>query len=163
MSAILLSVKPEFAHAILDGSKTAEVRRRFPAQQLPATLYLYASSPERAIIGTAELTCIERPRSADVWRLYRDTIQISRGSLATYLEDVEDAAILRVDRPSRWAAPLPLADLRLVVGVEPPQSFRYLTDDHVQLIDSWSSASIPIADSDSEGEIALGPLAVTMR
>ncbi|BDZ48613.1 hypothetical protein GCM10025867_08540 [Frondihabitans sucicola] len=141
MTAILLSVRPEFANAILSGTKTAEVRRRFPTQVLPTTLYLYSSTPERAVLGTAVLQSIDRPRAVDVWALYRDRIRIGRGPLASYLKDVAQAAILRVEDPIRWHRPLTLAELRSQVGVEPPQSFRYLTDDHLQSIARWGRSS----------------------
>jgi predicted transcriptional regulator len=126
VTAILLSVRPRFAHAILDGTKSAEVRRRFPSQPDRATVFLYSSSPERAVLGTVHLDAIDRPAADDVWKLYHDRIEIEQASLNDYLEDVDAAAILRISAPYRWSTPVPLSDLRRLVGVEPPQSFRYL-------------------------------------
>jgi predicted transcriptional regulator len=126
VTAILLSVRPRFAHAILDGTKSAEVRRRFPSQPHRATVFLYSSTPERAVLGTVYLDSIDRPRARDVWAQYHDRIAIEEASLNQYLEDVDAAAILRISAPYRWSTPVPLSDLRRLVGVEPPQSFRYL-------------------------------------
>ena len=130
MTAILLSVRPVYASGLLAGTKTAEVRRRFPEQSAGTTIYVYSSTPERAVVGTLRLDGIDRPAVGDVWQQYEHRIQISRPALEEYLADCEHAAILRVSKPVVWAAPMPLRQLRDVVGVEPPQSFRYLDDGH---------------------------------
>ena len=141
MTAILLSVRPRFAHAILDGTKSAEVRRRFPSQPDRATVFLYSSTPERAVLGTVHLDAIDRPQADDVWNLYHDRIEIEEASLNDYLEDVDAAAILRISAPHRWDTPVPLSDLRRIIGVEPPQSFRYLDDDQSHRLTRLGSAT----------------------
>ncbi|WP_109211328.1 MULTISPECIES: ASCH domain-containing protein [Microbacterium] len=150
MTAVLLSVRPRYAHAILAGTKTAEVRRRFPRQPPGTTLYLYSSTPDRAVLGTAQLEAIDRPSADRVWNLYRDQIEIEKAALGDYLSDLEAAAILRINNVRRWMHPVPLRDLRLRLGIEPPQSFRYLTDEHIGILEvlrrreanalSWSVA-----------------------
>ncbi len=134
MSAILLSVRPVYAAGLLAGTKTAEVRRRFPDQPPGTMIYVYSSSPERAVLGTLRLDAIDRPASADVWLRYRDRIQISRPSLEEYLSDCDEAAILQVSEPTTWQVPVSLIALREVVGIEPPQSFRYLHDHHRRVL-----------------------------
>lgn len=136
MTAVLLSVRPRYAHALLAGTKTAEVRRRFPYQPPGTTLYLYSSTPDKAVIGTVQLHAIDRPSVDRVWTLYRDQIEIEKAALGDYLSDLEAAAILRVHNVHRWSHPVPLRDLRLRLGIEPPQSFRYLTDKHVRILEA---------------------------
>ncbi|MCT9820797.1 ASCH domain-containing protein [Microbacterium sp. W1N] len=143
MTAVLLSVRPRYAHAILAGTKTAEVRRRFPYQPPGTTLYLYSSTPDKAIMGTAQLDSIDRPRVDRVWNLYRDQIEIEKAALGDYLSDLDAAAILRVNNFHRWSHPVPLHDLRLRLGIEPPQSFRYLTDEHVRILDGLRAREAP--------------------
>lgn len=127
MNSILLSVRPTFARALMDGTKTAEVRRRFPAQPAGSRLFVYSSSPDRAVIGTLRLDSIDRPNSQDVWRLYAHQIEIDEEPLDLYLEDTASAAILHVSEPALWNRPVPLSQLRSRIFLEPPQSFRYLT------------------------------------
>ncbi|MDX2377770.1 ASCH domain-containing protein [Microbacterium sp. LRZ72] len=136
MTAVLLSVRPRYAHAILAGTKTAEVRRRFPHQPPGTTLYLYSSTPDRAVLGTAQLDAIDRPSADRVWNLYRDQIEIEKAALGDYLSDLEAAAILRINNASRWNHPVSLRDLRLGLAIEPPQSFRYLTDEHIGILEA---------------------------
>ncbi|MDQ7876576.1 ASCH domain-containing protein [Microbacterium sp. QXD-8] len=139
MTAVLLSVRPRYAHALLAGTKTAEVRRRFPHQPRGTILYLYSSSPERAILGTVRLHAIDRPSADRVWHLYRDQIEIEEAALDDYLSDLDSAAILRVNDSRRWRHPVPLRDVRARLGIEPPQSFRYLTDEHVKTLGALRS------------------------
>ncbi|RKS90273.1 putative transcriptional regulator [Microbacterium sp. AG790] len=136
MTAVLLSLRPRYARAILAGTKTAEVRRRFPHQPPGTTLYLYSSTPDRAVLGTAQLDVIDRPSADRVWTLYQDQIDIEKTALGEYLSDLEAAAILRINDVRRWRHPVPLRDLRLHLGIEAPQSFRYLTDEHIGLLET---------------------------
>lgn len=140
MRSILLSVRPAFAHALLAGTKTAEVRRRFPAVATPATIYVYSSTPDRAVFGTIELEGIDRPAASSVWDLYRHEIQIHRQPLEEYLDNVNDAAILRVRSPIRWPKAMPLALLRSEIGLEPPQSFRYVDPAREERLRAWAES-----------------------
>jgi predicted transcriptional regulator len=96
-----------------------------------ATLFLYPSTPDRAILGTVRLTAIERPNVQDVWHLYPNEIEVGEEALSDYLTAAESAVILRVNRPLRWRRSIPLALLRSALGIEPSQSFRYLRDAQV--------------------------------
>ena len=53
---LMLSVRPRFARALLAGTKTAEIRRRFPDVPVGTTVVLYSSSPERALLGTMRVS-----------------------------------------------------------------------------------------------------------
>lgn len=124
--SVLLSVRPEFANALLAGTKTAEVRRRFPSIAAGTTLYVYASSPSRQVIGTLRTSAVHRLPPESVWNRFKRMIGIDRGYLDAYLDGVEHAAIIEVDTPTTWTRPVSLLELRRHVAVEPPQSYRYL-------------------------------------
>jgi len=136
MTAVLLSVRPRYANALLAGTKTAEVRRRFPHQPRGTIFYLYSSTPDRAILGTVQLDGIDRPTADRVWPQYADQIEIEEAALGDYLAASASAAILRVSKPARWQHKVPLELLRSCLQLEPPQSFRYLTNEHVTTLES---------------------------
>jgi predicted transcriptional regulator len=150
MNTILLSVRPPFARAIMAGTKTAEVRRRFPYQPVGSTVLIYSTTPDCAILGSVQLDSIDHPETRDVWRLYKDKIKIDQSALDQYLDEASFAAILHVSSPVHWPVPVPLKELRRLTGVEPPQSFRYLETDHVRVL-------LDFAHSRSEVESALQP------
>ena len=132
--AVLLSVKPRYAQALLAGTKTVEVRRRFPAQPSGTVIFIYASSPVRAVLGTVVLDQISRVASEAVSHIHRGQIEIGREELAVYLDGVETASILEVSGPRTWSGSVPLEALRARVELEPPQSFRYLTGEQADLL-----------------------------
>lgn len=134
--ALLLSVKPRFARAILEGRKTVEVRRRFPQVPAGTTVVLYSSSPERAVLGTVRLTRAIRVNPNAVWETYSEDIGIEEDALEDYLVGADSSTVLQVEAPESWSRPVSLGLLRETLGLEPPQSFRYLTEDQVEAIRS---------------------------
>ncbi|HWV48106.1 MAG TPA: ASCH domain-containing protein [Microbacterium sp.] len=132
--ALLISVKPRYARAILEGRKTVEVRRRFPEVPPGTTVVLYSSSPERAVLGTVRLKQTITVPSDRVWEMHSSAIDIAEDALGEYLEGAEDSTLLEVEDPQTWARPVSLTSLRALLGLEPPQSFRYLDADQVALI-----------------------------
>ena len=132
--ALLLSIKPRFARAILDGRKTVEVRRRFPEVPVGTMVVLYSSSPERAVLGTVRLKRSIRVDPSQVWDTYSGDIDIEEAALADYLAGAEASTVLQIENPETWSQPVTLAALRELLGIEPPQSFRYLAPDQVAKI-----------------------------
>lgn len=126
--AILLSLRPRFAQAILDGTKTVEVRRRPIRAPRGTILVLYASSPTMAILGTAELGAVNVRHPDVAWKEYENDLGLSREEFTTYLNGSDSAHLIHVWKPRRLNEPIPLSCLRASAsGFKPPQSFRYIT------------------------------------
>jgi len=126
--SILLSVRPRFAHALLAGTKTAEVRRQFPDVPPGTTAVIYSSSPEKAALGTMRVRALVRSTKSAIWRDYSKAIGIRRAELRDYLDGARECSILELDEPQIWASPVHLEQLRKTLHLEPAQSFRYLSD-----------------------------------
>ncbi len=134
MTALLLSVKPVYAQALLAGTKTAEIRRRFPTAPPGTTVFIYASSPTRALVGTVRLDEVTRASPDAVWREHHEKIEIDQESLADYLRGRDEAALLWVSEPDRWDEGISLQAMRQHLELEPPQSYRYLTEVQVDIL-----------------------------
>ena len=134
--SVLLSVKPKHAQSLMAGTKTAEVRRRFPDIATGTLIYVYSSSPERAIIGTLRSEAVHRRGPDEVWEQFKGTIDIDERYLDDYLTNAEEAVVVEVSAPKPWNIPIPLAQLRELIGVEPPQSYRYLTKEQATVLES---------------------------
>lgn len=130
--ALLLSIKPQYARAILEGRKTIEVRRKFPTIDPGTTVVLYSSSPEKAILGTVRLKRTMKVNPNSVWGQHRSDIGIDENDLTAYLAGADESTLLEVDCPDSWERPVSLDSLRAVLGIEPPQSFRYLATEQVE-------------------------------
>ena len=125
--ALLLSVRPRFAHAILEGTKTVELRRRRIAALPGTSVILYATTPTKAVVGTARIasTVVCRPETA--WRDHALCLGLERHEFDGYLAGATRACLLFLEDAQWLASPLPLAELRLTPSFRPPQSYRYVS------------------------------------
>ena len=128
MRSILISVRPRFAHALLDGTKTIEVRKRFPLNLGACLLFVYSSTPEKALIGTVRLHSVTTIAQGRLWVEHGPSLGIDEISLDTYLAKTSLATLLHVRDADPWAQAVPLAVLRAEFGLAPPQSWRYIDD-----------------------------------
>lgn len=139
---LLLSVRPRFAQALLQGTKTAEIRRRFPDVSAGTTVVIYSSSPEKAALGTMRVRSFIRSTAADIWNDYSTVIGIDEAELTDYLDGATECSVIELDDPQIWANPVPLDELRRVLHLEPAQSFRYLNGrQFARLVDLAASST----------------------
>lgn len=123
---LLLSLRPRFAHAILDGTKTVELRRT-RVSALPGTLLvLYASSPVMAVVGVATMADRDIASPPTIWRRYRDRLGLSRTEFFEYFSGAEHATALSITAPRTLPEPLTLNRLRTHSAFRPPQSYRFI-------------------------------------
>ena len=124
MHRILLSVKPEFANRILDGTKKFEYRTRLAGRQVGA-IVLYATKPLIQVVGEAEV--LERLSGSPIalWEATGEDSGTNRAEFMEYFGGCRTAHAYRLGRVSRYDKPKSLAEL----GVrQPPRSFVYLQD-----------------------------------
>lgn len=134
--ALLLSLRPKFANAILDGTKTIEVRRRPICATEGTPVILYASSPVRAVVGTARLGGVTSHRHDAAWRAYRDYLGLARREFKEYLEGTSVVYLLHLRDVCSLNQPILLQHLRADAPFQPPQSFRYVAaNDPGRLLD----------------------------
>lgn len=123
---LLLSLRPRFAEAILEGIKTTELRRRPINAQPGSRVILYASAPTMAIVGTARLKKVEAAEPAEAWSRYHDRLALAESEFYAYLDGSDHAYLLHLTRINCLDRPLELKELRRTGGFQPPQSFRYI-------------------------------------
>ena len=120
---VLLSVKPQFAEAILAGDKTFEFRRLLWRQDV-TTVVLYASSPTCKVVGEFTLDEVLTLHLDALWASTCDGGAINRDYFDQYFEGRETGHALKVKRTRRYRSPL---CLKKDFGIShPPQSFRYI-------------------------------------
>jgi predicted transcriptional regulator len=127
--ALLLSVRPRYAHAILNGTKTAEIRRQRPAVRSGTLVIIYATKPVGAIVGTARISGISSGKPADMWEQYQRSTGVTKAEYEAYLAGAETAYLLFLRRVQRLEPLLTLEQIRSATTFQPPQSYRYLNQD----------------------------------
>ena len=90
----LISIRPNFARAILAGNKTVELRRRLPSIERGTRLWIYATRPLGAIIGSAVVDEIIEGTPAEVWDMCRDRTAVSRCEFDEYFSGTDRALAL---------------------------------------------------------------------
>ncbi|MCX4628511.1 ASCH domain-containing protein [Streptomyces sp. NBC_01443] len=148
--AMLLSVHPRFATAILAGSKTVEVRRQRVAAPPGTAVLLYATAPTMAIVGMARIASVQVASPREVWSTSRTRAGISRREYDAYMTGATRASGLTLKDPVTFDAPVPLTALRATGPFHPPQSYRYLKCDDLQLM----AMAAPSADSTLRGVLS---------
>ncbi|WP_369812787.1 hypothetical protein [Kineosporia sp. R_H_3] len=103
-----------------------EVRRRTVNASPGTTVILYASSPVRAVVGTARLADVQVLPPREAWRRHSRRMGITHIELRDYLDGVDLAHLLLLERVNRLDRPLYLGDLQDQAPFRPPQSFRYI-------------------------------------
>ncbi|WP_435769662.1 ASCH domain-containing protein [Nocardioides sp. SYSU DS0651] len=121
---LLLSIQPRFAKAILDGTKTVELRRKPPRDQ-PDFVIIYGSGAAKAVLGVAQLKEVHTSTPDDIWKKFGGTSGVTRAEFNEYFKGSETASALELTHPRRSGEEVSLSRLR-EFGLEPPQSWRYV-------------------------------------
>lgn len=133
MKDILISIKPEHANRIMSGEKKIELRRKFPESAvsgaLPQRMIIYSSSPVRAIIGEVLMGPITRFKQENVafaYRVLQERACVDEKAFHAYFDGLGGVGIV-VHKPILYSTPITLDEMRKL-GIQPPQSWRYLPD-----------------------------------
>ncbi|MFF8951918.1 ASCH domain-containing protein [Streptomyces sp. NPDC014940] len=139
--AMLLSVHPRFASAILDGSKTVEVRRQRVAAPPGTPVLLYATAPTMALVGMARIAAVHVASPKEVWSAHRAQTGITRREYDAYMSGATQASGLTLEAPLSFDEPVTLGALRAAGTFHPPQSYRYMKSDDLRKVAAAGSAT----------------------
>lgn len=132
-------MKPRFAEMILRGDKTVELRRTAPSLPVGALVVIYATSPTRAVVGTAQLSAIHSASPTAIWEEFGLSVGLTRSEYRSYFAGVRRAVAICLGDLRRLPTAIPLAELQLRwADFRPPQSWRYL--DHQEMTGVIQSA-----------------------
>lgn len=120
---VVLSIKPEFANKIFDGTKKFEFRKAIFKNDKIKTVIVYASSPVQQVIGEFEIEKIINHDIDTLWDLTQQFSGISEDYFYQYFSEKEIGYAIKIKKTKKYRQPKCLrADYNLL----PPQSFAYL-------------------------------------
>lgn len=122
---VLLSIKPEFASEIFNGSKKYEYRRRIFKRDDIRTVLVYATSPVSQVVGEFDIDEILHDNVDSLWDETKEYAGISEAYFFTYFEQRETGYAIKIKSCNRYERPQSLAS---TYGMLPPQSFAYVED-----------------------------------
>jgi predicted transcriptional regulator len=119
---VVLSIKPEFAFKIFDGTKKFEFRKAIFKNAKIKTVIVYASSPVQQVIGEFDIERIINKDIDSLWKLTKAFSGITEDYFYEYFANRTDGFAIQIKRAKKYKQPKCLrADYNLV----PPQSFAY--------------------------------------
>ena len=126
-----ISMKPLYADAILDGSKSYELRRIAPSVAPGSLVVLYASAPRKAVVGAFRLEKIIREPVESLWHVVRGCASVDHETYQEYFHGAELGTALSVGACWNAAEDIDLTQLRTAwPGFHPPQSYRYMSSEN---------------------------------
>lgn len=140
-SDAIISIRPNFAEAILSGSKSIELRRRIPPITVGTKLWIYATKPVGAVVGFATITDILRGSPDAIWALGNAEAGIDRAAFDKYFEGTENAIGIRLASIER-CQPVSIEEMRTIrPGFHPPQVVVRISD--IEAVMLQRIASLP--------------------
>jgi predicted transcriptional regulator len=120
---VVLSIKPEFANKIFDGSKKFEFRKAIFKNNDVKSIIVYASSPVKKVIGEFEIGEIINNDIDTLWQLTKEFSGISEDFFYEYFSKREKGFAIQIKNKKRYKVP---KSLKEEYDLNPPQSFVYV-------------------------------------
>lgn len=119
----LLSIKPIYANAILDGRKKVEFRKR-PFKRPVSHVVIYATTPVQRVVGWFQTKHFEQMSPSSLWKRFASVGGISKEAFNLYYNGAESGVAIHVDKPRRLAHPVSIKRTKVAAA---PQSYAYLS------------------------------------
>ncbi|HYV94013.1 MAG TPA: ASCH domain-containing protein [Chitinophagales bacterium] len=120
---VVLSIKPEFADKIFEGTKRYEFRRAIFKNTEIKKVIVYCSSPVQMIIGEFEIDRIITYDLKTLWQKTKKYAGISEDFFFQYFGEKELGFAIKIKSTKLYRRP---KCIRTTFNLFPPQSFLYL-------------------------------------
>lgn len=121
---VLLSIKPEYAFKIFDGTKLYEFRKVIFKNKEVKTVIVYASSPVKKVIGEFDIEKVLVDNPENIWDKTKTNSGITKEFFDSYFAKKKYAFAIKVKKTKRYDLPKELKkDYDISFA---PQSFIYL-------------------------------------
>ena len=120
---VLLSIKPEFALKIFEGSKKYEYRRTIFKNPAVSGVIVYVSSPTKLVIGEFAIEDILHDKLQLLWTMTNSHAGISKKRFFDYFTNKSNGYAIKIKKVRMYDTPLSLSSFTVS---SPPQSFMYL-------------------------------------
>lgn len=119
---VILSIKPEFAFKIFNGTKRFEFRKAIFKNPDVKQVIVYASSPVQRVIGEFEIDSILKCNKQQLWELTKKEAGITEDFFFQYFKEKEEGYAIRIKNTKMYQRS---KCLKTEFNLLPPQSFAY--------------------------------------
>ena len=121
---VLLSIKPKYAEAIINGNKLFEFRKSIFKYEQIERVYIYASAPISRVIGYFKVGRVTKDNPAQLWDDYKEFSGISHAEFSRYFKDHSIGYAIEIKSLKKFEKSIDPKDI--IIGFVPPRSFRYV-------------------------------------
>ena len=120
---LILSIKPQYAQMILDGSKRYEYRKMIPIRNDIDRVYIYATKPICRIVGEFTLDGIIADSPQKVWAATARHGGITEAFFNDYFKGKDKAYALKIGDVIKYD--VPIDPKKVITDFTAPQNFMY--------------------------------------
>jgi predicted transcriptional regulator len=145
-TAAIISIRPQYANKILDGTKSIELRKSAMGLGEGDVILVYSSAPEQRLAFWFRIRAIEALPLKEMWASYSAQLGINCDDYYAYFNGLDVAVGLHIGEIQPFS-PIPLKEIEaLVPGFVPPQGILWLRDEMGRFRNLLSKLSIPLPD-----------------
>lgn len=119
---VILSIKPEYAWAIIRGEKKVEFRKSIFKKNINK-IYVYSSAPDQSIIGYFSVKNIDSDSPQKLWEKYGKVGCIEKEKFFKYYSKKQKGISIIINRVHKFKNPI--KPNTIFESFYPPQSFQY--------------------------------------
>jgi predicted transcriptional regulator len=122
---VILSIKPQYANAIMRGEKKVEFRKSSFKQKINK-VFIYSSAPEQRIIGYFTIETIISNSPKKLWDEFNPVGSIDRESFFDYFANKDVGFSIVIKKVNKFKKAI---DPKMIIqNFVPPQSYMYCED-----------------------------------
>lgn len=123
---LLLSIKPQFASKIFEGTKRIELRKSKPRVSKGDYVIIYVTTPVKAIKGVCRVKEVILSEPSDLWKNRADDLGVDKVMFKSYYDGHNICVGIELEDVIELEEEIPLNEIRSKVPkFAPPQTFRY--------------------------------------
>lgn len=121
---VLLSIKPKYAEAILNGNKLYEFRKVIFKKKNIEKVFIYSSSPVKKIVGQFQIGEVIEDHPNSLWNNFKEFSGLNEKEFYSYFNGNKKGFAIKIKQPKWFVTPFSPKDQ--YPNFIPPQSFYYL-------------------------------------
>lgn len=126
LTDVILSIKPVYANAILEGVKTVEFRKRVFKKNVDK-IYIYSSSPTKMIVGYFTFSNIVEDTPENLWKTFQKVGGINKDDFFEYYKETEKGFGIVIKEVVKFESEKD--PIEFIENFTAPQSYVYLERD----------------------------------
>jgi predicted transcriptional regulator len=139
LTGAVLAIQPGPLEKIFAGTKKVEIRARFSPRWEQRKISLYATHPISGLAGEATISRVIEGSPDRIWEHFGSLAGCARAEYETYVKDRTSVQALLLSDVRRFQDPVPLMQLRYLLGIDLPAPQSYLS---LENSDGWLAAVV---------------------